>query len=513
MNADTCPHLCTVPDAVTNYFVILASYVEYNSDETLKRKSSNVHCYLCKAADKRLHACLNCTFFGCLDYENGVFSHIKDHAIKNEHYFAITVNHGFIFCFICDDYIYNETFDDILSNFKLEASKDSDSESDLPPEPKARRIDDSESDLPSEPKARRITPDSEFDIPWEPKTEETVLTETEDTVEEISQDLFTGLRGIINTGNSCYINCIIQVLVHTPILKDFFLSEKHMCFLPDSCLTCEMYNLFQEFHCGISDPYDPSKKFFQVLQKFCNTPLGLQQQDCFELFQEILIGLHASCQKTHKMDITDCNCVIHQIFYGINQSSKECSQCKSSSFLPLDHFMDILLDLDGKDDSLLKILNRKYFEPQLLSDYTCSECKQINTTYLYQSIKKLPAVICFRMNCFMWDSEDSGIRQFQKKSTAFAFEEWIDMSFYLNAKGDIELSSEACALGFNTNENRYRLFAVIFHKGDLQNGHYSTYVRLQSDKWYECDDSFISERSLEEVLKCEPFLLFYCKNL
>jgi hypothetical protein len=34
-----------------------------------------------------------------------------------------------------------------------------------------------------------------------------------------------GLRGLVNLKYTCYINCIIQVLAHTPIFVDYFLSE------------------------------------------------------------------------------------------------------------------------------------------------------------------------------------------------------------------------------------------------------------------------------------------------
>ena len=45
-------------------------------------------------------------------------------------------------------------------------------------------------------------------------------------------------------------NCIVQALIHTPVLRDFFLADKHICEMKvdeaRQCLVCEMSRLFQE---------------------------------------------------------------------------------------------------------------------------------------------------------------------------------------------------------------------------------------------------------------------------
>ena len=74
--------------------------------------------------------------------------------------------------------------------------------------------------------------------PWRPRKEETALLRKHRkrkgyTSANYNKTVSTvGLRGLINLGNTCFMSCIVQTLVHTPLLRDYFLSGiKHIHFI------------------------------------------------------------------------------------------------------------------------------------------------------------------------------------------------------------------------------------------------------------------------------------------
>lgn len=60
----------------------------------------------------------------------------------------------------------------------------------------------------------------------------------------------------------------------------------------------------------------------------------------------------------------------------------------------------------------------------------------------------------------------------------------------------------------------YDLYGVVIHSGYSTNsGHYYSYCKTLAGKWFECDDSCITQSSERVALDQEAYLLFYQKRI
>ncbi|XP_010522400.1 PREDICTED: ubiquitin carboxyl-terminal hydrolase 2-like [Tarenaya hassleriana] len=120
-------------------------------------------------------------------------------------------------------------------------------------------------------------------------------------------------------------------------------------------------------------------------------------------------------------------------------------------------------------------------------------------------INKVPSILTVHLKRFSQDARG----RLSKLSGHVAFKEFIDLQPYMD--------SARC----NGEEKPvYRLAGVVEHSGTMRGGHYVAYVRGgNSDKenncssglsvWYYISDSYVRQVSLEEVLRCEAYLVFY----
>ncbi|XP_074040933.1 ubiquitin carboxyl-terminal hydrolase nonstop [Leptinotarsa decemlineata] len=478
MSARGCYHLQHFKknqDNVDMFKWIHSVFVVTGTSLSKKTKICNAYCRTCKKRGPFLHACLECVHFGC-------HRHIREHMKFHQHLFSVELLYGQIHCSSCDDYIYDAEIDEITNYNKMHSIKF----------------------------RKRL-----FELTsWDAIEEEMLLLDHQTKKICITPESTIGLRGLLNLGQTCFMNCIVQALMHTPLLRDYFLTERHKCNgVPGTCLVCEVSKLFQEFYRGAKMPL-ALHELLHLIWTHARHLAGYEQQDAHEFFIATLDILHKHCldtmPKTSKMMQTGnekCPCIIDRIFTGGLQSDLVCQECNGVS-TKIDPIWDFSLDLGpvtlgGRQPSSLYECLERFTRAEHLGSKAkilCSNCQTYQESTKQFTMKTLPIVVSFHLKRFQH------LNEIEKKiSTIISFPEMLDMTPFMS-KNENESPFPM--------DNRYSLFAVINHLGTSINvGHYTAYIRHQRDYWYKCDDHVITRANLKEVLDSEGYLLFYHKHV
>ncbi|XP_056662398.1 ubiquitin carboxyl-terminal hydrolase 22 isoform X2 [Monodelphis domestica] len=446
-----------------NLRVIYQCFVWSGTPETRKRKAKSCICHMCGAHLNRLHSCLYCVFFGCFTKK-----HIHEHAKTKRHNLAIDLLYGGIYCFMCQDYIYDKDMEQIAKEEQR----------------KAWKLQAFTPTVVSHYQCT-MTGIGEKYSTWEPTKRELELLRHNPKRRKITTNCTIGLRGLINLGNTCFMNCIVQALTHTPLLRDFFLSDRHKCEMqsPSSCLVCEMSTLFQEFYSGHRSPHIPYR-LLHLVWTHARHLAGYEQQDAHEFLIAALDVLHRHCKGDDNgkkaNNPNHCNCIIDQIFTGGLQSDVTCQVCQ---FTRPEHL-----------GSSAKI--------------KCSGCHSYQESTKQLTMKKLPIVACFHLKRF-----EHSAKLRRKITTYVSFPLELDMTPFMASSKESRMNGQyQQPTDSLNNDNKYSLFAVVNHQGTLESGHYTSFIRQHKDQWFKCDDAIITKASIKDVLDSEGYLLFYHKQ-
>ena len=309
----SCPHLNTYlsQQGTDSYRAIHVNLVSAWTEASLERKSL-VKCLQCGNFEPRLHACLHCIHAACSTPIAGTAptNHRDDHATDKNHPLSVELSYGHVYCTACQDYVYHQEFEAINESCHDRAFK-------------------------------HLNGTVRF-TPWRPTPQEVALLRKHRKRKGfMGGNLSTvGLRGLINLGNTCFMSCIVQTLIHTPLLRDYFLSDRHLCLFDageDSnekkCIVCEMSRLFQEFYSGAKSPLVPHLLLHMTWQH-AHHLAGYEQQDAHEFFIATLDLLHRHLiHRTEKRPGSACDCIVDTIFTGKLQSDVVCQVSFLSNWL------------------------------------------------------------------------------------------------------------------------------------------------------------------------------------
>ena len=462
MEGTGCQHLARykASTGVEAYRTIHAWFVTPVTSLARDKKASSCICHSCHRSGTRLHSCLMCIHFACWR------SCMKDHVKSTGHKLWVDLEYGNVYCVSCQDYVYDRELMVISEQHQQLSSKE-------------------------------VGMGTKYQ-PWRPSPKEVELLRENTARLGFSKNSTTGLRGLINLGNTCFMSCIVQVLIHTPLLRDYFLSDRHMCQATqeNACIVCEISQLFQEFFCANRSPFSPHKLLYMIWTH-AHHLAGYEQQDAHEFFIATLDLLHRHLIYKTSIQPSSCSCIVDTIFTGKLQSDVVCQVCRGVS-TTIDPFWDISLDLpaitDADSISLADCLQR-FTQPEHLgsnSKIRCSHCDRHQESTKQLTLQKLPVVASFHLKRFEHSS-----RLHKKITTRVDFPEIIDMTPFITHTR----AGDRADFLLTEPDNKYVLFAVINHIGTLDAGHYTSYIR-SADKRNKCStiNNFEFQATLQLVV-------------
>ncbi|OWR46050.1 ubiquitin carboxyl-terminal hydrolase 46 [Danaus plexippus] len=304
--------------------------------------------------------------------------------------------------------------------------------------------------------------------------------------------------GLVNFGNTCYSNSVLQALYFCRPFRDRVLEYKAKNKrTKETLLTC-LADLFysiatQKKKVGSIAP----KKFIARLRKEKEEFDNYMQQDAHEFLNFLInhineIILAERNQSTLKLQKTDgvkenvtCNGSIpqnteptwvHEIFQGTLTSETRCLNCETVSSKD-EHFFDLQVDVD-QNTSITHCLKCFSDTETLCNDnkFKCDNCSSYQEAQKRMRVKKLPLILALHLKRFKY------MEQYNRH---------IKVSHRVVFPLELRL--------FNTSDDAvnpdrlYDLVAVVVHCGSGPNrGHYISIVKSHGF-WLLFDDDMVDK--------------------
>ena len=333
---------------------------------------------------------------------------------------------------------------------------------------------------------------------------------------QINNSLF----GIINIGLTCYINSVIQIILHTELFLEKFLEKSQIITKNKNSTSFYIYkilcNIFKNKNLKVIDIRD----FIHFLKNFHPIFGGINQCDALEFLRVLLEDISTElnevkksknhilldndnnktkltlCQEYKKNFLEKESSIISNNFYSQIISIYSCEF--KHELYAFQYMMDfpLLIPENKYKLDLFELLEYNFASENIVFETKCSKCNKICIHSKKLKISQPPNILILSLQRFKKNSN-------VKNNCFVSFSENLNLSNFID---------KDCGFEGDTN---YILYAIINHTGTISSGHYYSYLKISNSKdynWYEFNDDKVIE--LGHELNENPYLysLFYLKK-
>lgn len=336
----------------------------------------------------------------------------------------------------------------------------------------------------------------------------------------------SSIYGLLNLGNTCYINVNIQMILNCTNLNNNLLNEKNNLDSKELlysyiCILKRLEEIRKQENLEVNEDnekiYIRKLKLTSFIEKFRNifSQVAFNQQDCLEGLTFILTNFHQSltkknkiknpkyildkvrynkgikdiCVKQFKSDIDNEDfSLFFNLLYSYYLSEINCSKC-NHIVNRVDQYKEISLNISkNKTNNNLEKLLEIYFNEEKLEDYKCDKCNEKNNCTKKVSLLNTPNYLLIQLKRFEFNTKTFRMSKIFEEVNYPLF---IDFDkYYLNNNENKKIS----------NKNIYELTSIINHLGtSLNSGHYTSFHKINK-QWFYADD--------DEILKVDEDFLF-----
>ena len=292
--------------------------------------------------------------------------------------------------------------------------------------------------------------------------------------ESLKSAPFVGLK---NLGCTCYINSLIQIFYHIPLMRESLLK----CKCPVSKNNCfyQLKIIFYSLKYLQTNYYSP-KSF---MDNYDDEKLNVNNQmDAFEFFCDFLDKIEQKIKNTKNENI------IKYFFMGRQNDvltfKEDCTHHRSNE----SQFYSIQLQVQGKKD-IYESLDSLIEGEEMFGENRifCPECNRKLPAIKSQNFKTLPRIFMFVLKRFEFNYQTM---QKTKINNYYQFPLILDMNKY----------TEDYIKNKKDEDNKYKLKSIIIHSGNCDAGHYYAYILDEkSNEWYEFNDTKVEKFNINSL--------------